>query len=233
MAMLNNQRVPVVISIKYVLRRCPLQIMWPFFAAIPEEVVALHPEETSAGSKIRVHLRASQPLSDRSIKWFPHLWLLSTRNLKLHMWKWRIVVPLTHTQDQWITDSQGLSHLWVSQYGPQIHCVLFLIHFGFPLVLLAHHYRGPLGGKVLGGKHITTGPPWWKGLIWSSELTHRVRCTFAPLANPPPRRLGVEVVYLPNTNLKAAEQLLQRGAEAGYTHNRYNPICFFDVWEVV
>jgi len=65
----------------------------------------------------------------------------------------------------------------------------------------------------LGGKHITTGPPWWKGLIWSSELTHRVtRCTFAPLANPPPRRrLGVEVVYLPNTNLKAAEQL-QRGA---------------------
>jgi hypothetical protein len=124
--------------------------MWPFFAAIPEEVVALHPEETSAGSKIRVHLRASQPLSDRSIKWFPHLWLLSTRNLKLHMWKWRIVVPLTHTQDQWITDSQGLSHLshlshlWVSQYGPQIHCVLFLIHFGFPLVLLAHHYRAPL-----------------------------------------------------------------------------------------
>ena len=137
MAMLTNQRVPLVISIKYVLRRCPLQIMWPFFGAIPEEVVALHPEETSAGSKIRVHLRASQPLSDRSIKWFPHLWLLSTRNLKLHMWKWRIVVPLTHTQDQWITDSQGLSHLshlWVSQYGPQIHWVLFLIHFGFPLV---------------------------------------------------------------------------------------------------
>ena len=173
MAMLNNQRVPVVISIKYVLRRCPLQIMWPFFAAIPEEVVALHPEETSAGSKIRVHLRASQPLSDRSIKWFPHLWLLSTRNLKLHMWKWRIVVPLTHTQDQWITDSQGLSHLshlWVSQYGPQIHCVLFLIHFGFPLVLLAHHYRAPLVERCLvestslpgplGGK-VSSGPLSW------------------------------------------------------------------------
>lgn len=32
------------------------------------------------------------------------------------------------------------------------------------------------------------------------DFATHVRCTFAPLANPPPRRLGVEVVYLPNTN---------------------------------
>lgn len=99
-----------------------------------------------------------------------------------------------------------LSHLWASQYGPQIHCVLFVDPFRLSLGVVSTSLPGPLLKKV------SSGP-----LSWLIE-SH-----VAPL-HLWRRRLGVEVVYLPNTNLKAAEQLLQRGAEAGYTHNRYNVI---------
>ena len=85
---------------------------------------------------IRVHLHANQPLSDRSIKWFPHLrHLFNFRKLKLHMlWKWqkkKKVVPLPPR----VTGSPRSNRFGQNDiyHHPksQIHVASDLIHFGW------------------------------------------------------------------------------------------------------